>query len=68
MLMMLMMLMMLLMRLMHAVIRASHDPRVKSLLLRMLRGQTPQVRLLLLLLLLLLLPHVVLHKGDALFH
>lgn len=58
--MMLMMLMvMLVMRLMRAVIRA-HDPRVESLLLRMLRGQTPQVRLLLLLLL--LLPHAVLHK------
>jgi len=54
---MLLLLMMLLMRLTrHVVIRAD-EPWMDSLLLRMLRGQTPQVRLLMLLLL--LLPHAV---------
>lgn len=48
-----MLMMMLLMRLMRRVVISADDPWMKSLLLRMLRGQTPQVRLLM------LLPHVV---------
>lgn len=51
-----MLMMMLLMRLMRRVVISADDPWMESLLLRMLRGQTPQISLLMLLL---LLPHAV---------